>query len=105
MERTNAPADLAGQGSIPDRRSEPRTAANEEVSLKIRGWAGLPNPMPARIVNVSGHGVGLHTPQPVECGAQVEIEASRGIILGEVCRCQPESAGYSLGVRIADRSK
>ena len=100
MERGNASAESCGPRPVADRRSEPRSPANPEVSLKIPGWAGLPNPMRARIVNVSGHGMRLHTAHPVECGAHVEIETLDGLIAGEVSRCQLESKGYSLGVRI-----
>ncbi|MEQ1884665.1 MAG: PilZ domain-containing protein [Bryobacteraceae bacterium] len=83
-----------------ERRSEPRTTSTEEIAIHVPGWAGQPNPMPARVVSLSGHGMCLHTDHPVQCGVQIEIRTKRGVIVGEVCRCKHESKGYSLGVRL-----
>jgi hypothetical protein len=98
--RGHAHVDLGTGKMTPDRRRELRVPKNQDVRLKILGWAGLPNPMEARIVDVSGSGMRLHAPRPVECGASVEIDAVEMLILGEVCRCQAESTDYALGVRI-----
>jgi hypothetical protein len=84
-----------------ERRSEPRRIVSEDVMVTVPGWAGQPNPMPARIVNISGQGMCLHTDHPVQCGVHIEIATSRGVTIGEVCRCKSEIAGYSLGVRVA----
>jgi hypothetical protein len=94
-----------GTNAIVERRSELRLASNDEVSMKIPGWAGLPNPMHARIVNISGHGMCLQTAQPVETGSHVEIETPDGRLIGEICRCRPEPSGYSLGVRFVYPTK
>ena len=72
----------------------------DEVLVKVPGWAGEPNPMRARIVNLSGQGMSLLTQHPVQCGVHIEIVMSRGVVVGEVCRCRHEATGYSLGVRI-----
>ena len=56
--------------------------------------------MRARIVNLSGQGMSLLTQHPVQCGVHIEIVMSRGVVVGEVCRCRHEATGYSLGVRI-----
>lgn len=100
MEDRRSSAAVKIGSPLPDRRSEPRKLSHEEVLVKVPGWAGQPNPMRARIINISGQGMCLLTQHPVQCGIHVEIKTARGVVVGEVCRCRHEDAGYSLGVRI-----
>lgn len=100
MELRPIPTPAQRMRPLMERRSEPRTTVSEEISVHVPGWAGQPNPMPARVVSISGHGMCLHTHHPVQCGVHIEIRTKQGVITGEVCRCKHEGKGYSLGVRL-----
>lgn len=55
----------------------------------------------ADVVDISGSGMRLRTRVPVPCGAPVEINDHRLLLLGEVCRCVEDSDGtYTVGLRV-----
>ena len=58
--------------------------------------------MTARVVDVSGSGIGLELPQPVPCGVELEIEDKHTLMLGEILRCDPKGEVYIAAVRVSE---
>lgn len=52
-------------------------------------------------MDVSGSGLRLRTPLPMPCGAMVRVDASEMLMLGEVCRCDPERDAYVVGIELS----
>jgi hypothetical protein len=57
-------------------------------------------PVNARVLETSGSGMRLHVALPVPCGADIVIEDRRLRILAETMRCDPQSGGYLVAVRV-----
>jgi len=55
-------------------------------------------PVSGRTIDVSGSGLQLRLPNPIPCGLPVKIEAEHMVMLGEVCRCEFDGAGYVVSV-------
>jgi len=43
----------------------------------------------------------LRTPLPVPCGTLVEIRMNKTLTRGAVCRCEPDSVSYIVGVQLS----
>jgi hypothetical protein len=61
------------------------------------GLMAMP-PIAGRVVDMSGSGLQLRTPNPVPCGSPVKVESPQLAMLGEVCRCQFDGDGYIVGL-------
>jgi hypothetical protein len=84
-----------------DRRTEQRLSANERVvaTLLVPGFSTH-----ARIVDLSGGGLGMITDEPLPVGSLIKIEGSDRLLSAEVVHCRPredDSAKYTAGLRIA----
>ena len=55
---------------------------------------------PAQVVEFSGHGLQLVTPQPIHAGAAVKVEGDDWMMLGEACYCRPEGIHFVVGLKI-----
>jgi len=68
--------------------------------LRVLGAA--PGPvMEACVLDFSGSGLRLRTPLQIPCGAPVRVDAQDLLMLGEICRCQPDHGAYTVGVRLS----
>jgi len=57
-------------------------------------------PVSGRVLDISGSGLRLRTPNPVPCGAPVKVESQHMTMLAEVCRCQFDGDGYIVGLTL-----
>jgi hypothetical protein len=92
-------SDIAGV----DLRRESRLKINKAVTLSVVNLMGEPSSgtlMNARVLDASGSGMRLEVALPVPCGAEVVIEDQRMRIVGETMRCDPQSSGYIVAVRV-----
>lgn len=55
----------------------------------------------ACVLDMSGSGLKLRVPAPVPCGTPVKIDGKNTLMLGEVCRCEPEEGAYTVGVQLS----
>ena len=53
------------------------------------------------VLDMSGSGLQLRVPMPVACGTPVKIDGKNTLMLGEVCRCEPEEGAYTVGVQLS----
>jgi PilZ domain len=82
-----------------ERRSEPRFEAQRSLALTVLAEGG--ESLPALAVEISGSGMRLLVNRPVPVGAAVKVEPDDSMMLGEVCYCEPDSAGgYYVGVKL-----
>jgi hypothetical protein len=83
-------------------RKESRLKLNvrQPVILTVLGAKGS-HVIEAYLLDISGSGLQLRVPKPVPCGAAVKIEGGNTLMLGEVCRCEPESGAYTVGVQLS----
>jgi PilZ domain-containing protein len=87
-----------------EQRREHRFEPNQSVTLKVLGIR--PGPiMSASVRDISGSGMRLRTSLPVPCGTPIEIEAQETLILGSVCRCEPDNGSYTIGVQISETGR
>ena len=56
--------------------------------------------MPGRLINTSGRGMCLATPQAIEPGAAVRIDVGPTLLLAEVAYCQTEAEEFRVGVEV-----
>ena len=70
--------------------------------LAVLGAAGS-HIMEAYLLDISGNGLKLRLPEPVPCGAAVQIDDNNALLLGEVSRCDPEAGAFIAGVRLSHR--
>lgn len=83
-----------------ERRAEPRLETDYPVTV-TRLDGNHNSAVHARIVNVSGRGLGLELHCPIPAGALVQIECRDHLLLGEVVYGQPGRDGlYTLGLNI-----
>jgi hypothetical protein len=76
-----------------ERRIEPRLKVNQPVVITEMGWMPMPS-VPARVLDLSGSGLQLRSPNPVPCGSPVKVASQNAAMLGEVCRCESDGDGY-----------
>jgi len=55
----------------------------------------------ACVLDISGGGLKLRVPAPVPCGTPVKIDGKHTLMLGKVCRCEPEEGAYTVGVQLS----
>lgn len=55
----------------------------------------------ACVLDMSGGGLKLRAPAPVPCGTPVKIDGKNMLILGKVCRCEPEGEAYTVAVQLS----
>lgn len=84
-----------------ERRREPRFIADMPVTVTVLGTA-VPQVIPARVQDMSGHGLCLGISSSVPNGAAVKVEGDGMLLLGEVCRCEPVGSEYRLGLQISE---
>jgi PilZ domain-containing protein len=84
-----------------NQRRESRLAADTPVKLKVLGMLGEPT-IDGCVKDMSGSGLRVSVPLPIPCGASVRVEGKEMVMLGEVCRCEPDQAGYSVGVILSE---
>ncbi len=70
--------------------------------VRLMGEPSLGNLMNARVLDVSGSGMRLEVASPVPCGAEVVIEDQRMRVVGETMRCDAQSEGYIVAVRVSE---
>jgi len=88
-----------------ERRREPRHRISKEVTLKVldrMSGPSLGKSMEGHVTDVSGSGMRLRLPLPVQCGAPVEIRDKDLLILGQVSRCVPDGDAYTAGIRVME---
>ena len=82
-----------------DRRKEPRFEAFGIVDAILRD----PKPyarLAATIVDVSGSGMQIELPEPLDAGDNIELRLKDVTVFGEVCNCRPGKGGrYRAGIR------
>ncbi len=88
-----------------DHRRESRLKINKAVTLSVVNLMGEPSAgkaVNARVLDTSGSGMRLEVALPIPCGAEVVIEDQRMRIVGETMRCDPNSGGYIVAVRVSE---
>jgi PilZ domain len=83
-----------------ERRKESRLKAKQPVTLMVLGAKGS-HLIEACVLDMSGSGLQLRVPAPVPCGTAVKIDGKSTLMLGEVCRCEPEEGAYTVGVQLS----
>jgi hypothetical protein len=64
------------------------------------GMIAMP-PMSGRVLDMSGSGLRLVLPNPMPCGSPIKVETDHMVMVGEVCRCEPEKRVYIVGLRLS----
>ena len=89
-----------------ERRRESRLRVIKTATLRVldrMAGPSLGRAIDAEVVDVSGSGIRLRTRVPVPCGASVEVDDRRLLLLGEICRCVQDSDGtYTVGLRVLE---
>lgn len=81
-----------------ERRGEPRFHVQSPARVVV-----LSEPraeMDARVANVSGAGLRLHTRTRIAPGAALRIDLEDCMLLGEVCYCRGGGEEYAVGVQL-----
>jgi len=52
--------------------------------------------------DMSSSGLRVNVPVPIPCGVPVRVEAQEMLMLGQVCRCEPDEDGYMVGVMVSE---
>lgn len=79
-------------------RSEARVAVNCEVQAKL--LREPPETWTARLVDISGRGVGLALPRAVQLENEVRIEWGQTVLVGQVCYCREHEGFFHVGMRL-----
>jgi hypothetical protein len=80
-----------------EHRKEPRLKANQSVMATPLGMIGMP-PVSGRVLDMSGSGLRLVLPNPVPCGSPIKVESQHMVMVGEVCRCEPDKSVYTVSL-------
>jgi hypothetical protein len=80
-------------------RKEARLKVNQLVTMTAMGLTVMP-PTSGRVLDMSGSGLRVRTPNPVPCGSPVKVESQHLVVLAEVCRCQSDGDGYVVGLTV-----
>ena len=56
----------------------------------------------ACVLDMSDSGLKLRVPMLVPCGTPIKIEGGDTLMLGQVCRCEPEEGAYTVGVQLSE---
>jgi hypothetical protein len=81
-----------------ERRKEPRLKPAQPLQVTVLGL-GQP-PVAGTVVDMSGKGLRLRLPFAVSCGSPIKVEAPELMLLGEVCHCQPDQEGFTVGLMV-----
>lgn len=81
-------------------RRDHRVPVKQSVRLTVLG--DVETHLIATTKNVSGHGLGLVSSEPIPTGAAVKIEFEDSIFLGEAMYCKPVEGGYFLGIELTE---
>ena len=79
-----------------DRRREPRFETSQPARVRLLGED--PVTLLGVVRNMSGKGMRLSLDRGLPLDAAVRVELGTSVLLGEVCYCQPEDSGYSVGL-------
>jgi PilZ domain len=82
-----------------EHRRDSRLKADQPVTVTAMGLMKMPA-VAGRVLDMSGSGLRLRTPNPVPCGSPVKVESQHLTMLGEVCRCQFDGDGYVVGLML-----
>ena len=55
----------------------------------------------ACVLDISGSGLRLRVPMPVPGDSPVKIDGKNTLMLGQVCRCEPEEGAYTVAVQLS----
>jgi hypothetical protein len=81
-----------------ERRREPRLKPQQPVLVTILDDAG--QHLEAMVNDVSGRGLGLLLPRPIEPGKALKIQLEGAMLLAEAVYCQPAGSGFYVGVEL-----
>jgi hypothetical protein len=84
-----------------NQRRESRLEANTPVTVKVLKILGEPA-VPCNVIDMSGSGLRVTSPNPIPCGAEVKVESNEAAIYAEVCRCEEQDGTYSIGLIISE---
>lgn len=79
-------------------RREPRFEIDQSIWITVFGEPDIQ--LPARIVNVSGRGIGLAMDGPVAAGSALKLEWEDTLLLGEVIYCRQDRESFYLGIEL-----
>jgi hypothetical protein len=79
-------------------RRDERIQADQTVEITVFGPPDIR--LPARIINVSGRGIGLEIEGPIAIGSALKIVLEDAILLGEVIYCRSQNEGWYLGIEL-----
>lgn len=82
-----------------DRRREPRFECKQNACITLLD--GSPVPLEGTLVNISADGARLTVGEPLPINVPVRVDVGETLLLGDVCYCQPEAEGYSVGIALA----
>lgn len=81
-----------------DRRREVRVTADQIV--KVTALGKYRQKMDGIAVDLSGRGLRVLLPDPVEPGDALKIDLEDTLLLGEVCYCTAQDYGYIVGIEV-----
>ncbi|MCC6538838.1 MAG: PilZ domain-containing protein [Bryobacterales bacterium] len=92
-------------GIVQDQRVEPRYSSSTPATALMRplddGSGTAPRPeQTVEVVNLSGSGLRLRSPQAQAAGTLVRVDCQDVMLLGEVCYCEPDGSQFAMGVRL-----
>ena len=80
-----------------EHRNEPRIPVEKTLTLRILGNA--PSDIEVQVIDVSADGMRYLSPRAVAPSSAIRIDRPDGMILGEVCYCDPAPENqFHLGV-------
>jgi hypothetical protein len=87
---------------IPERRSDPRSLADQPATIKLLSPLEAASRIPARIIEISRSGLRLRVERGLMPGAIVQIRVGEKLLMGEVRYSNPEGEKFQVGVRLHD---
>lgn len=86
----------------PERRSEARSAADHEATIKLLNPLQASERISARVIETSPSGLTLRLKHALLPGTLVQIRVGEKMLFGEIRYCNPSGAGFRAGVRLQD---
>ncbi len=87
---------------VPERRSEPRSPADQSATIKLLSPLETASRIPARIIEISRGGLRLRVDRALMPGAIVQIRVDEKLLMGEIRFCNPDGEKFQVGVRLQD---
>src|SRR5690349_22520637 len=81
-----------------DSRQEPRFEIDQEIVVTMLGDSELI--VSAKVINLSGRGMGLEADRPLGPGNALKIELADTLLLGEVIYCRQQGSRYQVGISL-----